>query len=182
MANCFQLMASDFLRIDPPPKPTAPQKIINPLPPVPSDSSLSSDAGFESTDSKDSGFGYECSSHQQQNGGCCGDPAANLAKSKNDQQMTRAQFFLGAGTKSNSARQLCGGLCRPILRERVYSIQEQVDKALAFMRLGGGGGFCVLKNPTKGPTGSKLLERRRSSGVGKMPVAAAIQTAEAERQ
>lgn len=162
------------------------------LPPVPSDSSLSSDAGFESTDSKDTNNGSAQSAaaveEQQPNnknneGGMEEENDDNECQNSN---RPRAQFFVGSAyapifassKSSNSAtnkecrsNSMAGGGGRPALlpRDRAYSIQEQVDRALALMRMGGGGGSTTtttmsLKNPSsKGGTGSKLLERRRST-------------------
>jgi hypothetical protein len=162
-------MTSDFLSLDPTASNGKQQPIhLQSLPPVPSDSSLSSDAGFESTDSKDSAF--ECQKRLEEQREQFEMEMENIGK---ETPPPRAQFFLGNGTKSNSARQLpIGGAnahFRPVLRERVYSIQERmVDKALAFMRMGGGredGNDCVLMKNPKSPTGSRLLERRRMNGT-----------------
>uniref|UniRef100_A0A1I8B7S6 non-specific serine/threonine protein kinase n=1 Tax=Meloidogyne hapla TaxID=6305 RepID=A0A1I8B7S6_MELHA len=161
-----QLMKSEFLSLDIS-QPSITKIVSSKLPPVPSDSSLSSDAGFESNSEKD-GSGSESLKENIKN------LEEKIKISK--QQKNSPQFFVGKRiTKSD--RQLPCNKCignkynnnRPILRERVYSIQAaQVDRALAFMRVGGADcSNCgiQLKNPSKGSTGSKLLERRRSKSI-----------------
>lgn len=166
-----QLMKSEFLSLDIS-QPSINKIIFSKLPPVPSDSSLSSDAGFESNPEKD-GSGSES---LKENKNSVEENIKISTKQKNS-----PQFFVGKRiTKSDRQLNACNKCIgnkynnnnnnnRPILRERVYSIQAaQVDRALAFMRVGGADcSNCgiQLKNPSRGLTGSKLLERRRSKSI-----------------
>uniref|UniRef100_A0A915MD83 Uncharacterized protein n=1 Tax=Meloidogyne javanica TaxID=6303 RepID=A0A915MD83_MELJA len=155
-------MKSEFLSLDIS-QPSINKIISSKLPPVPSDSSLSSDAGFESNPEKD-GSGSES---LKENKNFVEENIKISTKQKNS-----PQFFVGKRiTKSDRQLNACNkcignkynnnNINRPILRERV-------DRALAFMRVGGADcSNCSiqLKNPSRGLTGSKLLERRRSKSI-----------------
>jgi hypothetical protein len=111
-------MSSDFLAV----QPAAPTAKSHPpkLPPVPSDSSLSSDAGFESTDSKDG---------EKQ------EKEAAAEEEEEDQKEIaagRAQFFVGGTAKSKSARQWATGAGRPTFRGEPFSSSFAYAKSPIF--------------------------------------------------
>jgi len=118
-------MKSEFLSLDIS-QPSINKIIFSKLPPVPSDSSLSSDAGFESNPEKD-GSGSES---LKENKNSVEENIKISTKQKNS-----PQFFVGKRiTKSDRQLNACNKCIgnkynnnnnnnRPILRERVYSIQ-----------------------------------------------------------
>ncbi|KAF7639370.1 Protein kinase domain-containing protein [Meloidogyne graminicola] len=161
-----QLMLSEFISMGISPTITTKMNLFK-LPPVPSDSSLSSDAGFESNP--------ESITLKENNNNDSENESLKENKLKKIQKQNSPEFFLGKRI-IKSDRQLPCNKCignkynnvRPMLRERVYSIQTaQVDRALTFMRGNDCSNCCniQLKNPSKGLTGSKLLERRRSKSI-----------------